>query len=123
MDLDWLALQPAEEVDKGPAAAAGTTPSSDAPQTPLAQHEGRRRLQGGALSEIEPASPREAAAAGGPTFPAAAGSSRAAAGHPDGGGTSGAAAEEDWGDEELEQLVIQKHLAFSSPQARGEAGW
>ena len=107
VDLDWLALQPAEEVDKGPAAAAGTTPSSDAPQTPLAQQEGRRRLQGGALSEIEPASPREAATVGGPTFPAAAGSSRAAAGQSGDGGGSRATAEEEWDGEELEQLVIQ----------------
>ncbi|PRW21107.1 hypothetical protein C2E21_8421 [Chlorella sorokiniana] len=122
VDLTWLALQPEEEADKGKVAAdgGGETAPSDAPPTPLAPSEGRHRAQGDGLSEIEPASPREAAAGsggrGGSSFQAAAGSSRTAA-DPDGGGGGSRSAQEGREGEE-EQLVMQKHLAFNSPQAR-----
>ena len=121
VDLDWLALQPGEGVEEGKLAAAGEALSTDAPATPLAHQEGRLGLLGGALSEIEPASPREATAGGGSSFTAAAGSSRAASGEPEGRGGSRSLAERGEG-VEGEQLVMQKHLVFNSPQARGVRG-
>lgn len=118
VDQNWLALQPGEEAGEGKVAPAADS-SSDAPPTPMAQQEGRRRVQGGALSEIQPASPRLGAIGSGGSRRSFRAAASSAAGDPDGGGSGSrwAGGEGEEGEEE-QQLVMQKHLAFSSTQVR-----
>ena len=120
MDEEWLALQP-----EGAPEASGHGACLDGPHQPLHLGQGTQGSWGdGLTSEIEPASPRVgggAAAATPGSFRAAAGSSRStsAPGGPGGGGSGASrAAGEGAGGEGEEALVMQKHLAFSSPLVR-----
>lgn len=127
VDEEWLALQPAGAPEATEQAAADGC--LDGPCQPLQLGQGHQGGWGDRLiSEIEPASPREgAAAAAADIFPGAAGSRASAGGGPGGGGSGPSGAGQEGaggeGEPEEEQLVMQKHLAFSSPQARqGDRG-